>query len=174
MEKRNIVQLFDSEGNATSTKERNKIDKSKDLCFSVHVLVFTPSKEIVLAQIPVKTNYPEIDAGKIKSTATSLLRVEETPQQAAKRAIKEELSLTEATPLLLGRHFHEFQNDMKRWVDVYYLINQENSVSFKDENTNQLLYFNRLNLTEKISNERDSFTLTFQFIWDTYKEQFPF
>ena len=172
--KNNIVQLFNDKGTATNTKERHDIDKNKDLCFSIHVLVFTPSKEVILAKIPSKTSYPEIDAGKIKSTATSLLRAEETPQIAAKRAVKEELNITEATPLLLGRHFHEFPNGMKRWMDIYYFVNQENGLTFKKENTNDLLYFNRMDLSEKISNQPNDFTYTFQFIWEQYSLQFPF
>ena len=174
MSKQQQVQLFNDKGEPTGSKHRHDIDKEKDLCFSIHLLVFTPSKELVLSQIPEINEYKEVDEGKIKSTATSLLRIEETPQDAARRAMKEELSISEATPLLMGREFHEFPNGMERWLDIYYFVNTENAVTFKSENTNEMLYFNRIDLTEKISQNPDSFTHTFNLIWEKYSNQFPF
>ena len=75
MRSSDLVELIDHTGRATGAKPRSQIDKTRDVYHGVYVLLMTPTRELVLSEIPERSDLPNLYVHKLGVTAATMRRV---------------------------------------------------------------------------------------------------
>jgi hypothetical protein len=88
-----MVDVLDEHGQIKGQKRRREVDKNVDIYHGVHVVLVTPAGEAILSLIPQRDDLPNLYTGMLGSTVATIRRHNETNEQAAKRALYEDLLL---------------------------------------------------------------------------------
>jgi len=114
------VDLIDRTGNVVDSKKRGDIVKGKDAYHAVYCVLTTPKDELVLNLIAQRQDMPNLHAGKFGCTAATIRRSGETGQQAAERAVSEELKIN-IVPELLDEKIIDIDGTYRKigWYKVF-------------------------------------------------------
>lgn len=166
------VELLNTSGQVVGSKARRDIDKLNDIFSVVHILVFSPTKELFLSLIPERKDLPNLYAGKLGTTAASIKRLGESSEEAVLRVLRKELSIETKKVDLLGQIMARFPNGAQRLLTTY-CITYPDTPNFNTEDIQSLKLFTREQL-EKELERKDTFSHSLLSIWDAYKNQLPF
>lgn len=117
-----MIDLVDTKGNVTSQKPRRAINKREDLYHTIHVVLITPTGELVLTRIPERKDLPNIYADQLGTTVATIRRSNENADRAALRAISHELFINNATVYHVGDAYRELDDGIRTYMSVYYLV----------------------------------------------------
>lgn len=160
-----LVDILNSNGQIIDNKPRKDIIKGQDIYHAVYVVVITPSDEIVVSLIPDRQDLPNFHAGKYGCTAATIRCSGETAQQAAERAVSEELCILEKPQL-----FYEdtLDIDNTRRMVSFYKVKARAPTDFSKQDIDEISTF-PCKKFEKVLNERpESFTPLLKLFWQKF------
>ncbi len=111
------IDILDANGLEIGRKLRRDVDKRNDIFSSVYVLVISQKGTCFLAALTTDSLFPS----KLGLSVGSIVRHDETPDEAAIRALKGELDL-DALPVKLGNHMVTLDIGARRSASAYYVI----------------------------------------------------
>lgn len=112
----NSVYLFDIEGNRIGEKPKSDIDKINDILETVYVKVFVGEKLLLSKIIKKKEGLPKMYEGKWGAPIATIIRTDESPEDAFKRASLDDIGQIPDITHVHPRTAYEFQNGSKRHV----------------------------------------------------------
>jgi hypothetical protein len=114
------VDILDRAGNIVSTKRRIDIRKPQDIYHTIHILLVTPCGEIILGNIPVREDLPNLYAQQMGTTAATIRRCGETAAEAAERCATRELFIDHMPMTLIGEHMYALPQDRHNYISAFY------------------------------------------------------
>jgi isopentenyldiphosphate isomerase len=169
----NLINILDESGNIIETKKRSEIDKTKDILHTVHIIAFTSQEEIMLTIIPDRQDLKNIYVGRYGTTSATIVRQGESPEDAAKRALSNELFLEEADLIHVGNDYFVFEESSPRFLSLYYFVHPNVLYKYNEKDIEKLCPLSREDLDEKIKDKK-AFSETFVRFWQKYNQKFPF
>jgi hypothetical protein len=167
-----FIDLVDDKGRSVGKKLRRQVDKYSDLFNGVYVLMITPRGELVLGSITEREDLPNIYAHKLGVTVAAIRRSDETPVQAARRALKRELLMNKAEVHLLGEQLVEMVDHRRVYLSAFYLVCEPPSAySTVDIDGLSPIYADRFR--EALTANPDRFAPTLQSLWEHYESDLP-
>jgi len=169
-----LISILDDTGKVVATKPRGSVDKLHDVLRVVHVLVFH-SGQLYLGRIPTREGYATPFSGKLGATVATVVREDETNNEAARRAIlKETLLRRYNEPKFLQEHFSVVAG-RKRFVSVYALEACEDLTTDKmnKDEIAEIIPVSKVELEMKLQ-KPEEFTDTFLGICKENLKDFPF
>jgi hypothetical protein len=119
-----LVDILNADGDIVGQKKRVDIDKRQDIHHAVYTLMITPQGDLVLACIPKREDLPNVYAGKFATTVNTIRRHQETPKEAALRAVSRELFIDDAKVSFLGENMQTFSDGRTNFVSGFYLVGE--------------------------------------------------
>lgn len=117
-----LVDVLNEQGEIIGQKARRDIDKIHDIHHGVHVILVTPTGELVLGSIPAREDLPNLYPRKLGATVATIRRHNETAEQAAIRTVSRELFIDEADVHLLGEKMFMLHDGRRSFITAYYLV----------------------------------------------------
>ncbi len=164
------VVLLDDHGQRIGSKLRRDIDKVHDVVHCVDVLVFDGDK-LLINSIPGTTG--QIYVNGLAPAPATMLRVDETTEEAAHRALKKELGIDGGELHLLGEHFYVYPDGIKRLKTVYWM-QHSGAFTANPEDVANVRWMSREDVTTAMSTEPNSIAPVFTGVWDEYQSVLPF
>ncbi len=110
------VNIFDSEGDKIGEKHKKDIDKIKDILETVYVKIFV-GKSLLLSKILHKEGgLSKVYEGKWGAPIATILRTNETPEDAFKRASLDDIGQVPEIVQVYPRTAYQFENGSTRYV----------------------------------------------------------
>lgn len=88
-----FVDILDQNGQKVGQKLRKEIVKGVDIYHAVYGVLITSRGNLAISKIAQRPDMPNLHAGSYGCTAATIKRVNETGDEAMKRAVKNELGL---------------------------------------------------------------------------------
>ncbi len=110
-----FIDVFDENENIISVKERNELNKRKDIFKAVHVLVFDTFGKVYLSVISRTGDF--LWKGTWGATCAGIVKHGEDSEFTAMRTMEEELGITEEVELVGAKYFD--LGDAKRIITLY-------------------------------------------------------
>lgn len=168
----NLIDILDEKGNVIGQKKRKDVDRYHDILPAAHVLVFTPQKEIVLVGIAQNQDQKRQYIGKLGNSAATFIRHGETEQDAALRALKNDLNINNVQISLLGKRFCTLPDGIRRLVTTF-VCEYAGPFTFNPNEVLDLHTFSRKEIGKELSNEQN-FAPSFLGTWQEYQSKLPF
>lgn len=168
------VKLLNEAGEVVGTKLRSEINKAEDILHTVHTIGITANKEVILSLIPQKKQIfrDGLFEGKLGNAAAAIVREDESAEDAAKRALSDELFLTNIEVQLLGEEFDVMEREdgstSRRLHTAYMYKHFGANVCFNRNDSAGLLLFQREDLDAWVNEQPDLFAPSFVAIWQRY------
>ena len=142
-EKEELIAIYNKEGKIVNYKKRKDIDKKKEILKQINIIILDLNNNIFVTN-PKDSIYKE----PYGSSASGLLRKNETINGCAKRTLKRELNLNNEL-ILLNEKYYDF-NGIKRIMSVFYFKGNINlKINNNDIYKGKWLDFNKV---EKLIN----------------------
>lgn len=155
-----LIDLVDEEGTIIGQKKRSDVNKQADLYHTVFVILRTPEGAIVLSEIPDRTDLPNLYAGKVGPTVSTIRRHRESADEASKRAIKNELFLDDVQPSKIGESYIVLPDGHRKYMSVYLAVHALPK-DFSHSDITSLRAFTKAELEKEIETHEAKFALTF-------------
>ncbi len=162
-----LVKILNDQGEMIGAKPRREVDKQHDILHCADVLVIQNGR-LLLSRIPDTTLY----GGTLGTSAASMVRDNETPEQAAIRALQKELNVTVSEVTLLGEKFYAFPDGVKR-LKTSFVITHPDTITPNPADVSELVAFDRAQIESQLSTNPNLFAPTFQALWQEYQTQLP-
>jgi len=162
-----LVDLVDQYGSVLGVKERRNIQKETDLYHTVFTLLVTPERQIVLSKIPARSDLPNLYAGLLGCTVTTIRRHAETPDRASLRSLENELHVRDATSQKLGDTFQVLRDGRRQYMSMYYTVHPV-SDDFSRTDIESLQAFSYDLLNRAVEESPNLFTPSFLVTWERY------
>lgn len=168
------VEILNEDGRVIGAKKRGEIDRIRDILHTTSIFVLTPDGRMALAKIPPRPDEPTtLSTGKLSATAATIIRKDQTRDEAALRGLTKELNLPDTQPVFLGENFERLPNNVRRLIASYYVVHAE-PLTANPVDVERLEFLTRSQLEEKIQTNRALFTDPFLVCWERYKDVLPF
>jgi hypothetical protein len=164
-----LVDIVNEDGTVASTKTRQEIDKKTDLYHTVFVILKTPANKVVLSKIPDREDLPNLYAGTLGPTVSTIRRHEETDDEAGMRAVKRELYIEDLSLTKLGEDYLVLPDGHRKYMSVY-LGTHSLPSEFSHEDIESLNPLNSDEIEEQLKTKPEIIAPTFQAIWQKYKK----
>ncbi|OGC81840.1 MAG: hypothetical protein A2V81_03300 [Candidatus Abawacabacteria bacterium RBG_16_42_10] len=168
----NLIDILDEKGHMIGQKKREDIDRYHDILPAVHVIVITPKKEIVLVGIAQHPDQKRTWIGKLGNSAATFIRHGETDEEAALRALKNDLNISGVDLEILGKKLYTLSEGIRRMVTTF-MCEFAGPFTFNPNEVLDLHMFNKEELMKEMSNQQN-FAPTFLAMWEDYQNKLPF
>ncbi len=162
------VELLDDCGNVVGKKKRKDIDKKVDCIHLVQMLLMTQDGRLLLSHIPSDAPIKKIFGGLIGTTAATMIRVNETPEQAARRALQNELFLPDLMPTFLGRHVETFPPYAPTLTEYYRVTVDQVPTHWDRTQIVELIAMLPDDLTDRMMESPESFAPSLVAFWQRF------
>lgn len=162
----NLINLLDEKGNVIGQKKRSDIDRYQDILPAAHVIVITPQKEIVLVGIAEHPDQKRSYTGKLGNSAATFIRATESDEEAALRALKNDLHIEDVKLKKLGKKLYSFPDGIRRLVTTF-SSEFAGPFTFNPAEILALHMLSREDLEKELEN-LDNFAPTFLAMWQDY------
>lgn len=119
-----LVDILDPDGAIVGVKRRIDIKKPQDIYHTIHVILITPRGEIVLSDIPLREDLPNLYAMKKGTTVATIRRTNENATAAAERCVSRELFIDHMRLTLLGERMYQMPTQRYNFMTTYYGISE--------------------------------------------------
>lgn len=160
-----LVTVYNADHEPIGAKPRRDIDKFSDIVDCTQVLVFTPDHQIILGRIP--ENPKNLEPGKISSTAATIRRENETPVQAAKRALADELGVNGTEPEYIGQEFFTLDNGVRKIISICVAVVPFTNIEINLERTGEMSSVDRAEFESIVNQENTGQVL--KLIWQKHQ-----
>ncbi len=167
-----LVDVLDANGNVTHHKARREIDKSKDIYHTIHVLLITPEKDILLSVIPTREDLPNLYSSHYGTTLATIRRHGETSDEAAVRALSRELFIDEVQPIKLGELFETLSDGHKSLMTVYY-FQSEIPDAYSIVDIGSLVAMTPKEIDVLVETCSEDLAPNFKVLWQKYRTKLP-
>ena len=157
------VDILDKTGHKAGEKLRRDIVKGQDIYHAVYVVLRTPDDLIVLNKIAARQDMPNLHAGSFGCTAATIKRVAESGNEAAKRALKNELGI-DLEPELLLEKFIEIDGT-HRLIGLY-TATAPLPTHYNREDIEELVAISKTAFQETLDTEPRKITPVLKMYWD--------
>ncbi len=168
----NLINILDEAGNSIGQKKREDIDRYHDILPATHVIVLTPQKEIVLVGIAQHADQKRTWIGKLGNSAATFIRSGEKDEEAALRALKNDLNISDVQLTFLGKKLYNLPEGIRRWVSTF-VCEFAGPFTFNPNEVLDLHSFSREDLAKELKNQQN-FAPTFLAMWEDYQSKLPF
>jgi hypothetical protein len=166
------VDIVDETGTAVKQKIRKDVDKWVDIYHSVHTLLVTPTREVVLTKIPIRKDLPNKYGGQLGVTAATMKRSNESNHRAAVRSLSRELFIDDGEIYHLGDSFQSLADGHKTYLSAYYLVNTAPK-TFSNTDSDGLITISANKLREELISNPSKYAAIFHALWNTYEQYLP-
>lgn len=150
-----FVDILDKNGKHVDQKPRKDIVKGQDIYHAVYCVLITPNGDVCLNLIAKRDDMPNLHAGKLGFTAATIKRSGEMGDEAAARAVKNELHLA-AMPTLLHEEMLAVDGTYRK-VGIY-KITSEKPTDFNRQDIEDIVAFTKPDLAKKLADEPSLFS----------------
>ena len=171
MRSSDLVELIDDTGRATGAKPRSQIDKTRDVYHGVYVLLMTPARELVLSEIPERSDLLNLYVHKLGVTAATMRRVGETPELAAQRAIASELRIQTTALRHLGDGFEVLRDGRRTYMSGFLAVGAVPH-QYSTLDIDRLAVLSLTAVAERFKQDVEQFAPTFEAFWHNYQSVF--
>ncbi len=168
------ITILDGDGQPIGAKARQSIDRTRDILHTVFVFLVTGERKFALSVIPRDSALPKLYPGKFGVTVAALVFENEAPDDAAVRALRDEVKLDGCTPIFLGKTLHRYADGVTRLQSAYCQTTDAPTLSFNDRKIAHLTYLTRRELEAMRTMTPHLFAPTFHVLWDTHHAALPF
>ncbi len=162
------IKILNEAGEVIGSKPRAEINKKSDIVHCADVLIVQGGK-IVLAKIPVDGK--ALYGGMWAVPTATMVRVDESAEQAAHRSLQKELGVTGAALVFLGDHFFSYPDGVKRLKSTF-TTTFAGALHPNPADVAELHSFTRDELESAIHRTPEIFAPTFLGIWEVYHTEF--
>lgn len=152
-----LVDLLDQTGKIAGQKKRKDIVKGSDIYHAVYVFAVTPEDSLLVSKIAQRSDLPNLHAGSYGATAATIRRSGETAEDAAVRAVRDEL-FSMCTPELIEESFEKIDNTY-RLVGMYQITTNMPD-KYSTEDIDELVEYTKTELESLINDKARKTTQT--------------
>lgn len=167
-----LVDILNTNGSIVGAKRRIDIIKPDDIYHTIHVLLITPRGEIILSDIPVREDLPNLYARKKGTTVATIRRTNESPSAAAERCVSRELFIDHMMLVHLGTRMYQMPTQRYNYMSTFYGISEApESYSLIDIAGLEVITPHQLD--EMIEHTPDNIAESLTAVWQEYKSILP-
>lgn len=164
------VVLVNEQGEVTGSKARREVDKEKDIVHCVDVLVFDGDR-LLVSVIPARPG--QIYPNQLANAPATMLRVDETTEEAGRRCLQKEVGIEGGELHLLGQHFFVYDDGVKRFKTAYWM-NHVGPLTLNPDDVSDIHWMTRGEIEELMIEDPAIMAPVFKGVWDIYADQLPF
>lgn len=159
-------------GTVIGTKPRGEINKREDPYHAVYVIVITPDGKVVLGEIPERDDLENLYVGTLGVTAATILRDDETPEAAARRALKDEVYIDEAQIheselVWICEGLHVLSDGAEKYFTLYTIVTRPMR-GYSKRDTVRLVLYPIAELERLMAGQPERFAPTLLCCWQQY------
>ena len=166
------VDLVNENGRIVGHKRRGDIDKTRDVFHSVHILMITPRSELVLSNLPERSDLPNMYSRRLSTTVATIRRHGETPVQAARRGLRRELLMDIRLVHDLGDNLLRLPGGLRTFMSGFYVL-AEPPTDFSTMDIESLKSMRVPRFRAALKSNPDHFTPTLRAFWEWWSGQLP-
>lgn len=168
------IDVLDRAGNIIGQKPRRGIDKNSDHYHSVHVIIITPQKQLLLSKIPERANLPTIYSHKLGTTMAVIRRSSENNLDAAHRGLEHKLFISDLPLTELATEMLTLADDRREKTSVFYgTAEQPERFNAVDIESLALMSPRELDACVNDPDRLEYLAATLVTIWERYRAKFP-
>lgn len=160
------VDILDDQAQINGKKLRKDIVKGVDVYHAVYGVVVTPEGQLVISLIGNPEGMPNLHAGKLGCTCATIRRIDESGDEAMKRAIKKELNIS-SSPQILFEEFVDIDNT-KRLISFYVIVS-EMPENYNKEDITELKKCTKTEFEELLTSQPQNITPPLKLFYTKYK-----
>lgn len=166
------VDILDTTGAIIGSKRRIDVQKPFDIYHTVHILLITPRGEVVLSNIPVREDLPNLYAQRMGTTAATIRRTDETASEAAERCATRELFIDHMPMSFIGEHMYTLPQNRHNFMSIFCgVADPPESYSLLD--LDGLVVVTPKDLDRMISQHPEKIADSLIAIWHEYRSKLP-
>lgn len=163
-----LVDLIDEKGRVVGQKPRHAINKKTDLYHAVHILLLTPDNDAILSVIPDRSDLPNLYSQLFGTTVATIKRSHETIEQAAHRALANDLFLKTINLKYLGDSIINLPGVNKPYYMSVFAAKALPPIEHNQLDIEKIVIAQPLELDKLVEAQQVSPTL--EFIWKNYRQ----
>lgn len=160
------IDILNQQEDIVDKKPRVDVVKGVDIYHAVYVVLVTPRGEVALSKIANRADLPNVHHGAFGCTAATIRRSGETAEQAAERAVNDELHIDE-TPELVYQGMQAVDGT-HRLVGLYKIV-AEPPTSYSKIDIDEIVTFSQPEFEAALKDTSGTITPMLRLFWKKHQ-----